>query len=75
MFHSLAFSVSLYGEFQLKEKNYNIDPEKGNLYIGFPNVLEWVKKHYSCDEVKEGMPLENDGPIQTLGSHWEKAAL
>ncbi|EGR32238.1 leishmanolysin family protein, putative [Ichthyophthirius multifiliis] len=74
MFHSLVFSQSLIKLFVGSPQDYNIDPSKGDLFIGFPHILAWIKNHYSCNTLI-GMPLENSGSKGTVGSHWEKTAI
>ncbi|EGR29768.1 leishmanolysin family protein, putative [Ichthyophthirius multifiliis] len=86
MLHILGFSRGLYrywinpqtGNYYDNEINNYVRtvPIRGKqtIIMSTPNVLATARKYYGCPTL-EGMQLENDGDINSIGSHWEKTIL
>lgn len=43
--------------------------------LKLPELITYAQKYFACDNLSDGIPLENDGGSGTAGSHWEKTYL
>ena len=62
--HILAFSSSLFQSLGMLKRSNSI------YYITSPKTLLKARQHFNCGSII-GVPLENQGGVGSVGSHWE----
>ena len=70
--HVLAMSPALYEHYDTSKKVVRIRDKVKELVS--ENVLKVAREHFNCPSIT-GVPLENEGDMESSGSHFEKLYL
>ena len=70
--HVLAFSPALYEHYDTESQVVRI--RNGVKELVSPNIVQVAREHFDCADLN-AVPLENEGDMESSGSHFEKLFL